>query len=137
MQQNVGANTPLVRKNSFNNWSSDEDTNIMMNRMRAFFRNVIKNAMDSTHPMASDVKDTMPTQYHSSKATTPASKLKPPQLIAFEEQLTKLMRTVPGIKEGQVKEVVEYLSSEDTWSESCDSSEVFIVLKHHNKFNWV
>ena len=123
MQQNVGANTPLVRKNSFNNWSSDEDTNIMMNRMRAFFRNVIKNAMDSTHPMASDVKDTMPTQFHSNKPTTPASKLKPPQLIAFEEQLTKLMRTVPGINEGQVKEVVEYLSSEDTWSESCDSSD--------------
>merc|ERR1712183_558159 len=60
MQQNVGANTPLVRKNSFNNWSSDEDTNIMMNRMRAFFRNVIKNAMDSTHP----------TQYYSNKPTT-------------------------------------------------------------------
>merc|ERR1711953_1582121 len=63
MQQNVAANSPLVRKNSFNNWSSDEDTNIMMNRMRAFFRNVIKNAMGSTNPMASDSKDSVPTQY--------------------------------------------------------------------------
>merc|ERR1712113_44969 len=77
----------------------------------------------STHPMASDIKDSVPTQYHGNKQTIPASKLKPPQLIAFEEQLTKLMRTVPGINEGQVKEVVEYLSSEDTWSESCDSSD--------------
>merc|ERR1711936_678437 len=42
MQQNVAANSPLVRKNSFNNWSSDEDTNIMMNRMRALFSKCYK-----------------------------------------------------------------------------------------------
>merc|ERR1712228_321152 len=48
---------------------------------------------------------------------------KPPQLIAFEEKLTNLMKTVPGINETQLKEVVEYLSSEETWSDSYDSSD--------------
>ena len=48
---------------------------------------------------------------------------KPPQLVAFEARLTKMMRTVPGINEDQVKEIVEYLSSEDTWSDSYDSSD--------------
>ena len=92
----------LSRKDSFNNWSSDEDTNIMMNRMRAFFRNLVTQA--TTAP------DGAP--------AAPA-----PQLVAFEEHLTRLMRTVPGINEEQVKEIVEYLSSEDTWSDSYDSSD--------------
>lgn len=91
----------LVRKDSFQNWSSDEDTNIMMNRMRSFFKGILAG-------------------HH---GVTPESKEKPPQILAFEEQLTKLMRTVPGINEDQVKEIVEYLSSEDTWSDSYDSSD--------------
>ncbi|XP_071532957.1 uncharacterized protein [Panulirus ornatus] len=33
------------------------------------------------------------------------------------------MKTVPGINDEQVKEIVEYLSSEDTWSDSYDSSD--------------
>jgi len=33
------------------------------------------------------------------------------------------MKTVPGINDQQVKEIVEYLSSEDTWSDSYDSSD--------------
>ena len=33
------------------------------------------------------------------------------------------MKSVPGINDQQVKEIVEYLSSEDTWSDSYDSSD--------------
>merc|ERR1719420_2862796 len=56
-------------------------------------------------------------------STTKGSSSKPPQLVAFEAKLTKMMKTVPGINEDQVKELVEYLSSEDTWSDSYDSSD--------------
>ena len=100
-QANESINHQLQRKDSFT-WSSDEDTNIMMNRMRAFFRQIITRG-----------------------ASTPSSvnNEKPPQLVAFEAKLTKMMKTVPGINEEQVKEIVEYLSSEDTWSDSYDSSD--------------
>ena len=94
--------TDLTRKDSFNNWSSDEDTNIMMNRMRAFFRNLVTQAVEKS-------------------GTDPVGPS--PQLVALEEQLTRLMRSVPGINEDQVKEIVEYLSSEDAWSDSYDSSD--------------
>ena len=92
----------LSRTDSFNNWSSDEDTNIMMNRMRAFFRNLVSQAAEQKNR---------------------ADPGPPPQLVALEEKLTRLMKTVPGINEEQVKEIVEYLSSEDTWSDSYDSSD--------------
>merc|ERR1719186_1150538 len=92
----------LSRKDSFNQWSSDEETNIMMNRMRAFFKNMLVNA--------SKGRPLEPTK-------------KPAQIVHFEEQLTRLMKTVPGINDQQVKEIVEYLSSEDTWSDSYDSSD--------------
>merc|ERR1711997_895344 len=100
-QANESINHQLQRKDSFT-WSSDEDTNIMMNRMRAFFRQIITRG-----------------------ASTPSSvnNEKPPQLLAFEAKLTRMMKTVPGINEDQVKELVEYLSSEDTWSDSYDSSD--------------
>ena len=100
IQQN-GKQSEINRKDSFNtNWSSDEDTNIMMNRMRAFFRSFL-----------------------ASKVEKPSEKPLPPQIAAFEAKLTKMMKTVPGINEQQVKEIVEYLSSEDTWSDSYDSSD--------------
>ena len=92
----------LSRKDSFHQWSSDEETNIMMNRMRTFFKNMLVNA--------SKGKPLEPTR-------------KPTQIVYFEEQLTRLMKTVPGINDQQVKEIVEYLSSEDTWSDSYDSSD--------------
>merc|ERR1712226_1148986 len=111
-----------IRKDSFNNWSSDEDTNIMMNRMRAFFRNVITSSMVVSPTENIDEKSSA-TRHIKKGVSSPSSKHKPPQLLAFEEKLTKLMRTVPGINENQVKEVVEYLSSEDTWSDSYDSSD--------------
>lgn len=90
----------LSRKDSFNNWSSDEETNLMMNKMRAFFRNMVSGGGDGGN-----------------------EKVKPPQLVVFETELTRLMKSVPGINDQQVKEIVEYLSSEDTWSDSYDSSD--------------
>lgn len=92
----------LIRTDSFNNWSSDEETNLMMSKMRAFFKTMIANQP---------------------KPEVPGEKNKPPQLLKFESELTRLMKTVPGIRDEQVKEIVEYLSSEDTWSDSYDSSD--------------
>ena len=94
----------LSRKDSFNNWSSDEETNLMMNKMRAFFRNMV-----STNASKGENEN--------------GERVKPPQLVAFETELTRLMKSVPGINDQQVKEIVEYLSSEDTWSDSYDSSD--------------
>ena len=101
-QAGSGENSSLARKDSFHQWSSDEETNIMMNRMRAFFKNMLVNA--------SKGRPLEPTK-------------KPRQILQFEQQLTRLMKTVPGINDEQVKEIVEYLSSEDAWSDSCDSSD--------------
>lgn len=58
----------LSRKDSFNNWSSDEETNLMMNKMRALFRNMVSGggADGST-----------------------GEKVKPPQLVVFETELTR------------------------------------------------
>lgn len=92
----------LTRTDSFNNWSSDEETNLMMSKMRAFFKTMLANQP---------------------KPEIPGEKSKPPQLVKFESELTRLMKTVPGIRDEQVKEIVEYLSSEDTWSDSYDSSD--------------
>ncbi|KAL1139729.1 hypothetical protein AAG570_006707 [Ranatra chinensis] len=94
----------LTRKDSFNNWSSDEETNLMMSKMRAFFKTMVGSQSKGASP---NVKP----------------KTKPPQLVYFESELTRLMKTVPGLKDEQVKEIVEYLSSEDTWSDSYDSSD--------------
>ncbi|XP_046438742.1 uncharacterized protein LOC124190211 isoform X4 [Daphnia pulex] len=93
----------LSRKDSFNNWSSDEETNLMMNKMRAFFRNMVSGGGGNNDGGS--------------------EKTKPPQLVVFETELTRLMKSVPGINDQQVKEIVEYLSSEDTWSDSYDSSD--------------
>merc|ERR550534_3128513 len=101
-KEGSGEGGKLSRKDSFHQWSSDEETNIMMNRMRSFFKNMLVNA--------SKGKPLEPTR-------------KPTQIVYFEEQLTRLMKTVPGINDQQVKEIVEYLSSEDTWSDSYDSSD--------------
>ncbi|XP_075215985.1 bitesize isoform X2 [Lycorma delicatula] len=94
----------LSRKDSFNNWSSDEETNLMMSKMRAFFKTMVGTQPKASNPNA-------------------RTRSKPPQLVYFESELTRLMKTVPGIRDEQVKEIVEYLSSEDTWSDSYDSSD--------------
>lgn len=97
-------NEGLSRKDSFNNWSSDEETNLMMSKMRTFFKSMIANQKKTASPVVKN-------------------RNKPPQLVYFESELTRLMKTVPGLRDDQVKEIVEYLSSEDTWSDSYDSSD--------------
>lgn len=118
--------TSLTRKDSFNNWSSDEETNIMMSKMRQFFKTMIANS--SNAHINSNSKPTTPVLSHGeSPRPIPSPRTKhrnkPPQLVYFENELTRLMKTVPGIRDDQVREIVEYLSSEDTWSDSYDSSD--------------
>lgn len=109
MLDSVPPNTNLTRKDSFNNWSSDEETNLMMSKMRQFFKTMV-----ASKPTTPNLSNPTPKIRNRSK---------PPQLVYFENELTRLMKTVPGIREDQVREIVEYLSSEDTWSDSYDSSD--------------
>lgn len=102
--------SPLSRKDSFNNWSSDEETNLMMTKMRQFFKQMVN---------STNVRVSTPASSNSESSRPP----KPPQLLYFESELTRLMKTVPGIRDEEVREIVEYLSSEDTWSDSYDSSD--------------
>ncbi|XP_052740724.1 uncharacterized protein LOC112049756 isoform X2 [Bicyclus anynana] len=104
--------SPLTRKDSFNNWSSDEETNLMMTKMRQFFKQMVNTANVKTSTVLA-----------SPNAESPPKPPKPPQLLYFESELTRLMKTVPGIRDEEVREIVEYLSSEDTWSDSYDSSD--------------
>ncbi|XP_064212503.1 uncharacterized protein LOC664073 isoform X2 [Tribolium castaneum] len=115
--------TSLTRKDSFNNWSSDEETNLMMCKMRQFFKSMVANSQCNASS-----KPTTPTlNSRASPKPVPSPRVKnrckPPQLVYFENELTRLMKTVPGIRDDQVREIVEYLSSEDTWSDSYDSSD--------------
>ncbi|KAK9875205.1 hypothetical protein WA026_005997 [Henosepilachna vigintioctopunctata] len=123
IQHSLPPATSLTRKDSFNNWSSDEETNLMMCKMRQFFKTMIAN---------SQCPSSKPTTPNMSNRTSPSfpipsprarNRCKPPQLVYFENELTRLMKTVPGIRDDQVREIVEYLSSEDTWSDSYDSSD--------------
>ncbi|XP_046743465.1 uncharacterized protein LOC124409720 isoform X1 [Diprion similis] len=127
-------NASLSRKDSFNNWSSDEETNLMMSKMRQFFKTMVANSNSSQTPTNSSAASPAPSPRlpGSSPRSRPGvgigvvgsqSRTKPPQLVYFENELTRLMKTVPGIRDEQVKEIVEYLSSEDTWSDSYDSSD--------------
>ncbi|KFB42702.1 hypothetical protein ZHAS_00010441 [Anopheles sinensis] len=123
----------LVRKDSFNNWSSDEETNLMMSKMRQFFKSLVAasanssrsrlpNSSSNSTPVVSG--SNTPQQGGSTPVARPRGmRTKPPQLVYFENELTRLMKTVPGIRDEQVREIVEYLSSEDTWSDSYDSSD--------------
>lgn len=117
----------LNRKDSFNNWSSDEETNLMMCKMRQFFKTMVANS-NNTQTLTSS-KSVVPVigNDNISSNIVPSPRFKnrhkPPQLVYFENELTRLMKTVPGIKDEEVREIVEYLSSEDTWSDSYDSSD--------------
>lgn len=123
----------LCRKDSFNNWSSDEETNVMMSRMRQFFKTLVAaSANASSVQSSSSIAASKSSTPNVSGANTPKNgtpvprarhRSKPPQLVYFENELTRLMKTVPGINDDQVREIVEYLSSEDTWSDSYDSSD--------------
>lgn len=109
--------TNLMRKDSFNAWSSDEETNLMMSKMRQFFKSLVAangSNKSSTTPTVVD---------NGAPKPAPRQRQRPPQLVYFENELARLMKTVPGVTESQVKELVEYLSSEDTWSDSYDSSD--------------
>lgn len=119
-------NASLSRKDSFNNWSSDEETNLMMSKMRQFFKTMVANT--SGQAPASNSSGPSPAPSPRLSGYTKArlcsqNRTKPPQLVYFENELTRLMKTVPGIRDEQVREIVEYLSSEDTWSDSYDSSD--------------
>ncbi|XP_044018054.1 probable serine/threonine-protein kinase DDB_G0282963 isoform X2 [Aphidius gifuensis] len=148
-------NPSLSRKDSFNNWSSDEETNLMMSKMRQFFKTMVANSNGQLINSTSSTTPTTPTTTTTTSTTTSSSspiinnssgpspvpsprlssytpvkskihqhnRKKPPQLVYFENELTRLMKTVPGIRDEQVREIVEYLSSEDTWSDSYDSSD--------------
>ncbi|XP_018343910.1 PREDICTED: uncharacterized protein LOC108749609 [Trachymyrmex septentrionalis] len=126
------ANASLSRKDSFNNWSSDEETNLMMSKMRQFFKTMVantngqgQNATSTNSGGVSPAPSPRLPGYTCSKAARLCvqNRTKPPQLVYFENELTRLMKTVPGIRDEQVREIVEYLSSEDTWSDSYDSSD--------------
>ncbi|XP_014483225.1 PREDICTED: uncharacterized protein LOC106748849 isoform X2 [Dinoponera quadriceps] len=120
------ANASLSRKDSFNNWSSDEETNLMMSKMRQFFKTMVANSngQNATNSSgASPAPSPRLTGYASKARLCAQNRTKPPQLVYFENELTRLMKTVPGIRDEQVREIVEYLSSEDTWSDSYDSSD--------------
>ncbi|CAD6233842.1 GSCOCG00007337001-RA-CDS [Cotesia congregata] len=109
----IPINHSLSRKDSFNNWSSDEETNLMMSKMRQFFKTMVANSNSAAAPVVVQQAQELPR----------GKRTKPPQLVYFENELTRLMKTVPGIRDDQVREIVEYLSSEDTWSDSYDSSD--------------
>ncbi|KAH0554528.1 hypothetical protein KQX54_011128 [Cotesia glomerata] len=109
----IPINHSLSRKDSFNNWSSDEETNLMMSKMRQFFKTMVANSNSAAAPVVVQQTQELPR----------GKRTKPPQLVYFENELTRLMKTVPGIRDDQVREIVEYLSSEDTWSDSYDSSD--------------
>ncbi|XP_012233230.2 uncharacterized protein [Linepithema humile] len=127
------ANASLSRKDSFNNWSSDEETNLMMSKMRQFFKTMVantngqgqgQNAATATSSGASPAPSPrLPGYASKARLCAQQNRTKPPQLVYFENELTRLMKTVPGIRDEQVREIVEYLSSEDTWSDSYDSSD--------------
>ncbi|XP_011350988.2 uncharacterized protein LOC105287188 isoform X2 [Ooceraea biroi] len=128
------ANASLSRKDSFNNWSSDEETNLMMSKMRQFFKTMVantngqgpgqgQNATSTNSSGASPAPSPRLPGYTSKARLCAQNRTKPPQLVYFENELTRLMKTVPGIRDEQVREIVEYLSSEDTWSDSYDSSD--------------
>lgn len=111
--------TMLNRKDSFNAWSSDEETNLMMTKMRQFFKSLLAASTLNTKTS----KNTTPVDTPNAGTPKARQRTRPPQLVYFENELTRLMKTVPGIKDEQVRELVEYLSSEDTWSDSYDSSD--------------
>lgn len=124
------ANASLSRKDSFNNWSSDEETNLMMSKMRQFFKTMVansngqgQNATSANSGGVSPAPSPRLPGYTSKARLCVQNRTKPPQLVYFENELTRLMKTVPGIRDEQVREIVEYLSSEDTWSDSYDSSD--------------
>lgn len=110
----------LTRKDS-NNWSSDEETNLMMSKMRQFFKTLVASNANAQRNASTQLSGTSTPLKTSTPVARPrVSKFKSPQLLYFENELTRLMKTVPGINDDQVRSIVEYLSSEDTSYDSSD-----------------
>lgn len=129
-QKQSGSSTTLTRKDSFNNYSSDEETNLMMSKLRQFVKTLVatnanaqRTNTQSTSKSSTPMMSGSSTPKNGTPVPKPRTKAKPPQLVYFENELTRLMKTVPGINDDQVREIVEYLSSEETWSDSYDSSD--------------
>lgn len=91
---------------------------MMMGKMRVIFKSLIAHAQQQTTPQASPRGP----RANNKKTTTTNNNCnnKPPQLILFEEELRRLMKTVPGIRDEYVNEFLESLSSEETYDSSSD-----------------
>ncbi|XP_055849459.1 synaptotagmin-like protein 2 isoform X2 [Episyrphus balteatus] len=108
----------LARTDSFNNWSSDEETNIMMSRMKQFFKTLV--AVKTNNPNNCISSNSSPDQ----QSRGVLCKSEAIQFPYLENELIRLMKTVPGINNQQLREIVEYFSSEEAWSDSNDSSDL-------------
>lgn len=101
--------------------SSDEETNLIVSELKQFVKVLIasnteqNNHSTNTTILESGVKIRVPKIYADAEQ---------PQLIYFENELTRLMKTVPGISDAQVREIVEYLRSKETWSDSYSTSDI-------------
>lgn len=99
--------------------SSDEETKLIVSELKQFVKALIasnkKQNIHSTNSpiLKSAAKKPLPKNY---------ADVKQSQLIYFEKGLSRLMKIVPGINDAQVHEIVEYLSSEETWPGSYDST---------------
>lgn len=105
----------LSRKDSFNNWSSDEETNLMMSKMRQFFKTMVAtsapvsgqphggNASNAASPAPSPSPRFSKGRPGYGHHNAQSNRTKPPQLVYFENELTRLMKTVPGIRDEQVR----------------------------------
>ncbi|CAG5076093.1 Similar to Sytl5: Synaptotagmin-like protein 5 (Mus musculus) [Cotesia congregata] len=75
----IPINHSLSRKDSFNNWSSDEETNLMMSKMRQFFKTMVANSNSAAAPVVVQQAQELPR----------GKRTKPPQLVYFENELTR------------------------------------------------
>jgi hypothetical protein len=137
----AGGDKPVIKVNRSNSftWSSDEEVNIMMSKLRALIKNLIKSKTDSNNAAAtpasssganmSSPSNNDPTNNPSDVAScTPAtagsalkpntSKDKDKQLAYLENELIRLM------KSENLKNIVEYFSSEES-----DVDDVYKFIK--------
>ena len=92
---------------------------MMMGKMRVIFKSLIAHAQQQTTPQASP-RGPRANNKKTSTNNNNNSNNKPPQLVLFEEELRRLMKTVPGIRDEYVNEFLESLSSEETYDSSSD-----------------
>lgn len=102
---------PLVKVNRSNSfqWSSDEEVNIMMSKLRQLIRNLVKAKTEQTPKGQSGT---------SSSSTSQPTGDKDKQLAYLEGELIRLMKTE------NLKNIVEYFSSEES-----DVDDVYKFIK--------